>query len=380
MHHFLLFILLFCGFFQSFSQPLRTHIDDENYAVRKDLRKDWVTLDEEGNHIPFIENAGRQSPVISFALDLRQHQGLTLKCCIPKGSTILINQKVVDYQEGTSCVLYEIDSLYEQYKLSSIWFSIYDPHRSHHQITTRLVEQKTENTVSDVPVMRSSTEINNFFAAGLVVMLLFYAVLSHQFPKAFKNYHSFRNISSLNLQEDMYTKIKLLNTTNLMFLLHYGLLVAYLIIVFVHTSNVLEVQLPGYPIDSFSGFISIWIKVALLVLGVFALKYIMVMAIGTLFRLSRIVQHHILDYFRMSLTFGVILFTILVFTYLGLGKGQTIYYNIFVYSVVIFSLLRVFLLFHRLFDISAFRNIYLFSYICTLEILPLFIGFKFFLG
>lgn len=380
MHHFLLLVLFFCGISQSFSQTENLHINDENYTVVKDLRKDWITLSKNNNYIPFIENSGEQSPVISFELALQQHQGLVLKCCVPKGSTILINQQVVGYQENTSCVLYALDSLYDHYKSSSIWFSIYDPHRTYYQISTQLVEKKDENILSNLPVVRSSTGIQNFFAAGLVVLLLFYAVLSHQFPKVFKNYHSFRNISSLNLQEDMYTKIKLLNSTNLMFVLHYGLLVAYLIIVFVHTANVLEIRLPGYPFESFSDFFTVWLKVTLLVLGVLALKYVMVAAIGALFRLSRIVQHHVLDYFRMSLTYGVILFAILVFTYLGLGKNHTVYYNIFVYSVVVFSLLRVFLLYHRLFDISSFRNIYLFSYICTSEILPLFIGFKFFLG
>lgn len=380
MHHFLLLIVLFCGISQSFSQVKNIHINDENYTVVKDLRKDWVTLSKNNSYIPFIENSEERSPVISFELELQQHQGLLLKCCVPKGSTILTNQKVVGYQEKTSCMLYALDSLYEQYKSSSVWFSIYDPQRTYYQISTQLVEKKDENTVSDLPVLRSATGIQNFFVAGLVVLLLFYAVLSHQFPKVFKNYHSFRNISSLNLQEDMYTKIKLLNSTNLMFVLQYGLLVAYLIIVFVHTANVLEIRLPGYPLESFSDFFTVWIKVTLLVLGVLVLKYVMVSAIGALFRLSRIVQHHMLDYFRMSLTYGVILFTILVFTYLGLGKNHTVFYNIFVYSVVVFSLLRVFLLYHRLFDISSFRNIYLFSYICTLEILPLFIGFKFFLG
>jgi hypothetical protein len=380
MHHFLLLILLFCGISQGFAQAEYAHPDDENYTVIKDLRKDWVTLSKNNSYIPFIENSNEQSPVISFKVDLKQYQGLLFKCCLPKGSTILINQKIVDYQENSSCILYELDSLYKQYKLPSVWVSIYNSHRAYPQILTQLVEKKNENIGNNLPMVRSSAEIQNFFAAGLIVLLLFYAILSHRFPKVFKNYHSFRNISSLNLQEDMYTRIKLLNSTNLMFLLHYGLLVAYLIIIFAYSANVLEIRLPGYPLDSFSDFFAVWIKVALLVIGVFALKYVMVAAVGALFQLSRIVQHHILDYFRMSLTYGVILFTILVFTYLGLGKNYTIYYNIFVYSVVVFTLLRVFLLYHRLFDISSFRNIYLFSYICTSEILPLFIGFKFFLG
>lgn len=380
MHYFLLLIFIFCHISQSFSQTENIPIGDENYAVVKDLRKDWIMLSKNNHYIPFVVNGGEQSPVISFELELRQQQGLILKCCVPKGSTILINQKVVNYQEKASCKLFILDSLYNLYNSSSIWFSIYDPQRTYYQISTQLVEKKVESRISDIPVMRNTTGIHNFFAAGLVVLLLFYAVLSHQFPKVFKNYHNFRNISSLNLQEDMYTKIKLLNSTNLMFLLHYGLLVSYLIILFVHTANVLEIRLPGYPIENASDFFKVWVKVTLLVLGVLLLKYVMVAAIGALFRLSRIVQHHILDYFRMSLTYGVILFTILVFTYLGLGKNHTVYYNIFVYSVVVFSLLRVFLLYHRLFDISSFRNIYLFSYICTSEILPLFIGFKFFLG
>lgn len=380
MQHFLLLILLFCSISQGFSQIENRPFYDENYTVVKDLRKDWITLSENNDYVPFIENSKVQSPVVSFELLLQQYQGLVLKCCIPKGSTILINQKVVNYQAQTSCLLFEVDSLYKEYKSSSIWVSIYDPHQSYYQISTQLVEKQDENTVNDIPIVRSSAGIQNFFAAGLVVLLLFYAVLSYQFPKVFKNYHRFRNISSLNLQEDTYTKIKLLNSTNLIFLIHYGLLIAYLIVVFAYTANVLEIRLPGYPFESFMDFFVVWIKIALIVLGVIALKYILVAAIGALFRLSRIVQHHLLDYFRMSLTFGVILFTILIFTYLGLGKSNTVYYNIIVYSVVVFSLIRVFLLYHRLFNISSFRNIYLFSYICTSEILPLFIGFKFFLG
>ena len=380
MRYFLLLVLLFCSTSQGFTQTGPAHLEDDNSTITKDLRKEWVTLGQENTYVPFLENSQVSSPVVSFELDLRQHQGLLLRCCVPKGSTMLINQKIVAYQEGSSCLLYSIDSLHDQYKLPSIWVSIYDAQKRYDQIATQVIEKKRKEVESNMPVVRSSTEIQNFFTVGLVVLLLFYAVLSHQFPKVFRNYHSIRNISSLNLQEDMYTRIKLLNSTNFIFLLHYGLLVAYLIIIFVHTANVLEIRLPGYPLENFSGYFSAWIKIALLVMGVFALKYIMIASAGVLFQLSRIVQHHILDYFRMSLTYGVVLFTILVFTYLGLGDDKTVFYNIFVYSVVIFALLRVFLLFHRLFDISSFRNIYLFSYICTSEILPLFIGFKFFLG
>ncbi len=372
------FIFLFFNLSGLYAQ-YDTTIQTRSYTVVKDLKKDWMTIDEKNEYIPFVENIKQKAPVVSFPVSLIQYQGYWLEYCVPEKSTVLINKSITSYYPEQACVRYQTDVLRKTYQQDTIWITIYFPNHSYDAVSTSILGEGFQAVHNNMPVIRKKNGLSDFFATGFVLLLISYALLLNNFPKAFKNFHSSHNIFSLNVKEDTFTKVTFVNRSNLIFILHYCFLIAYLFIILNSSANIIKVELPGYPIKSFGSFIIVWLELSGIALLLVAIKYILIVAIGALFRITRLVRLHLLDYYRMSVTYGSYIFIFLTGTYLLLGNSETFYYNIFVYLVVIFSIARVFLLYYRLFGAASFRNIYLISYICTSEVLPLFIGLKFFL-
>jgi hypothetical protein len=106
-------------------------------------------------------------------------------------------------------------------------------------------------------------------------------------------------------------------------------------------------------------------------------KYIFLETIGWIFNLSTIVKiqyYELLKFFFKFNLFVVPLCLVLrSINYIGFPPS---YLAFFILISLLIILLRISFL---IFKLTPFRNLYLFSYLCTTEILPLFIIIKAFL-
>jgi hypothetical protein len=85
---------------------------------------------------------------------------------------------------------------------------------------------------------------------------------------------------------------------------------------------------------------------------------------------------HMLDYMRMSLIYGALLFILIIVVFAGIGYYQSSYFDLLVYLFIALSAIRVIVLYFRLFRSASFRNLYLISYICIAEVIPLLVGLE----
>ena len=106
------------------------------------------------------------------------------------------------------------------------------------------------------------------------------------------------------------------------------------------------------------------------------MKFIYLHLLGWIFNVSELVKVQFYELIKVSLKFNLLLTVLTTAVYfssyfhLKMSFEYFIYFTIFSLAVV---LLRVG---HLSFKLSGFRNIYLFSYLCATEILPLVIIVK----
>lgn len=349
------------------------------YEVIKDLNREWITVGEENRYVPYIDQSMAAVPVVGVSLDLSRYSRNQLLVCMPAHSTLLVEKRISAYRKTSACLTLDIDSLRQVHDKSELFISVYQPDKDFEEVGLWIVQEitGTQARTANLVSVRSSSFLEDFFVIGILILLILYAILINQYPKIFRNLYSLSRVFSLKVREEN-SRIRLINEAHILFLIQHCLLLAFLFIILVSTSQLLTLDTPylDFDPDSFSGYLLLWGKISVLVFGIIWGKYITVMLFGALFRLRQLRYLHMLDYMRMSLIFGAILFSLLIVVFAGVGYGASHYFNLLIYLFVGLAGIRVIILYFRLFRNASFRNMYLISYLCVAEVIPLLVSLE----
>ncbi len=374
-HIFLLFFLLY-----AMRLSAGERLPAGEGQVIKTFQEEWLKIDENNRYVPFIGNEKMDTPAIGIVLDLPRYVGNSLRCCVPKQSAILIEQQIVGHYDKAHCVVFDIDSLHRLYGQEQILISVYQPKSLFENLDFSIVTKNKGQSIAvdDRSLKRENSSLENFFIVGLLVLLGSYAFQINQFPKTFKNLYDFGKIFSFKTREEN-GRVRLFHELHLVFLLHHALLVAYLLILLTSAHGLVDLSMViGQP-DTFWAFVVTWLKLSIAVFFVMWLKYMVVMILGSLFGLKALKYMHVLDFMRMSLIFWSFVFVSMALIYASALMANSFYVNTLVYVFIAFAIVRIIILYYRLFTSRSFRNVYLFSYICASEIIPLFVGLELFI-
>lgn len=217
----------------------------------------------------------------------------------------------------------------------------------------------------DELILRMENPEENLYVIIFLVILLLIVILKTRYPRRFFEFFSFSKI----VPEKDDTMIW--DPAAVPFLL-FGLINALcstLILL------VIKREFDLQSLDFLNIFTSRSVLGVLIVTGVFCmiyfLKYIQLGFLGWVFNVRSLVKYQFLELMKVSLKVNIFL-TVLILVFYGSAYGKVeIDINYFFYFTI-FSLVIVLLRVGYLtFTLSGFRNIYLFSYLCTTEILPL---------
>lgn len=122
-----------------------------------------------------------------------------------------------------------------------------------------------------------------------------------------------------------------------------------------------------------------YVKIILIVSGLFFSKIFMVRMLGMIFNRSHEAEEQIFNIFLFNKVLGLFLFPIVI----GIVFIDAHYKNLFIYSVpILLSLIfiyRILRSFSSYITDSNFSKLYLFMYLCALEIIPLVVIIKLFI-
>ena len=364
-------VLLVALSYQAVAQ--RTLGDD--FHLIKDLRQEWLAIDKNNQYVPFVARDKSNPSVIGVRIDLEKYRGNTLRCCVPKATAILINKQILTSVKQAQCLSYDIDSLRQVFQQQTVLLTVYQPASDLEQISLQIVNSDLAlSAQKELIALRLASTKENFFVIGLITILALYAILINQFPKAFKNIYNLRRILAFRAREED-IRIRLVSESHILFLLQHCLLISFLFVLLVPGIG-FRVPLVQFELQSLISYLSLWLMISILILITVWAKYMLVIVFGTLFKLRHLMYLHMFDFMRLSLMFWGAVFLSSICAYSNLRVIEQWYSQVLIYLFVAFALVRILVLYLRLFRNASFKNVYLFSYICTAEIIPLFVGLE----
>ncbi|GJM27401.1 MAG: hypothetical protein DHS20C17_00360 [Cyclobacteriaceae bacterium] len=350
----------------------------------KDLKSKWLTVDRSGQkYIPYINKRSLQYPVVGLMLDTLDVSGLTLELCVPEGTSVFVNNKIVDRTRQRGCLYYDLDSLKSVHAGTDLFLSLFRENLDPTSISTTLmtrqpVSKLLAETESTLQIKRRShDQFADFFIVAVLIMLAFYAFLINRYPKGNRDFFNVSKAFSLTLKEEKVLTQRNMSTANAMFFCLYSMSIALVIILFWSIFGGIPELLDFISLNTFWSCLFSWVALSAIAFCVVELKYLLIRTLCSLLNVAKIAQIHFFDFIRIGLIFICTVLVVASVLYLT-NLYQMVPFTIVLYAFISLLGVRIVILLLKLIGDTSFRKIHLISYLCTTEILPLLIGIRIF--
>ena len=365
---------------------------DRYYPVHN-FRNDFLVYDDATNaYIPYIDELHADETALSVFIDLESNRHYTLLLRTEQDSYLFVNAALKRKLRAGQWQVMNLDSLYRVYHRparpnapaprTELFLTLYgSPGAPGKQViigqpisTTQKPVVLRDDNLSVRPRTRSAYA--NVLGAGLFFLLATHALLYALYPRAFQRFFSVRDLLSLRSDEDSFLINRPLNGTNVLFMLNLGLVIAYLI-VFLQSQNMditganqlfVGEQQPGWLVGEFVG-LGVASFVALL--G----KYLLLETIGGLYKLQSIVNIHFFKALQSSVLFFTSMTLLLSIVAYNLVAADWVP-GLLLPLLLLFYLARFGWFYVVIRSQEPIKNLYLFSYLCIVELIPLIIGLR----
>lgn len=372
-------------FLAATAQPRLTGIGPGGrYYPIHDFRDDFQVYDEGAKaYIPYIIEQHADQTALSAYIDLESNRHYSLLISTRRGGHLFINAALKRKLFADRWEVLSIDSLFRVYRQPEIFLTIYGaPGLDDKRVFIGYPKSATQKQVvladDNLSVRpRPQTVYDNFLSLGLLFLLATHAFLFSLYHRAFLRFYSLQDLVSFRAQEESFLINRPLSGTNLLFTLNLSFVVAYLIVfvqsrnldVFASRTLLLGEQHLGWLIGEY-----------FLVSGVAFLslvgKYVLLEVMGGLYKLQDIIHVHYFKILQSSLLFFTALALLLAI--IRFNFPLLIWMpNMLLLPLVGFYLVRLFLLYLLIRSMEPIKNLYLFSYLCIVELIPLIIGLRF---
>ena len=356
------------------------------YEQARDMKKSLLVYDsKQKSYVPYVYGTPFYANAASFILNTKENEGLYLDIDTKGKSALFVENDIVALQDVGDRLLLDIDSLRRSYDTEALFMTLYQKELNLNTATISIVRKVGNSVLNDhtaegiAIVSREFSSFKNYYIVGLLLILALFAMLKATYPRAFGEFYSVSRAFSMRWREDSVIAGKPVSGASFLFLLMYCLVMAFVIQAFLHETGNAIAQ---FNIDIYEGFTASlfsWFGLALLVFFAMVIKLLIIWVASNLLGFKDMVSVHFFDYMRIS---QILLFLLLIAATLSvlsyndfLESSNNLMGYVFGFTV----LLTVILLFFKLLSTPVYRNMYLISYLCTTEILPLIIGVKFFL-
>jgi hypothetical protein len=210
-----------------------------------------------------------------------------------------------------------------------------------------------------------------------IITLSLFAYLSSYYNRAFVGFFNFMGPFTMYSREQSLFANQALSRTNVLFIILLSLVVSLIYLLLQSIGiNLLSNRWFMQDGETVGILLANFFRLSILFFAMFIVKYFFLSLLGGLFNLSKIIDLH---YFKLIQT-SIVFFSLAVITLLSLilGKvnmGSTIS-ELFVYILAAFYTMRTVIIFLTINRTMPIQVLYLISYLCIVEILPIVIGIR----
>lgn len=354
------------------------------YFPVHDFQQEFLIYDEAfKTYVPFIAEQHNTENALSASVDIESNRHYKLLIQSEKDGFLFIDAALRRKCPAGKWLVLDIDSLYQLYRKPQLFVTLYGPSALNNwQLVVgypRAAASQTIRLNDDLLSVRprNKSPYGNFFSVCLLFLLASHAFLYTFFRRAFQLFYNPINLLRLEAPDDSFIVNRPLSRISLAFTLNLSLLLTFL---FVHIQH-LNVPLFGLNgvLAQYQTFLWLVASYAVISLIVFLLligKYLLIAAVGSLYKYEALVNLHYFKVLQSSLIFSVLLVLLVSVVYPYMSATDTSVSYILI-PFVGFYLVRLAWLYVTFVQLMPVKNLYLFSYLCIVELIPLVVGIRF---
>jgi uncharacterized membrane protein YidH (DUF202 family) len=382
-------LLFFIVHFLFFIIHLKSHaqIDfKKDYFTVYDFKNDWLVYDQSyKDYVPFVAQNNISESALSVLIDIESNRKYDLLIYVKKDNYLFLDASLNQRLKPEVWTRIPIDSLFQVYKKPQILVTFYGTagiddktvlvaHRKSNR-DEKLINIADESFLSLRP--RNISPLNDFFTISLFLIILTIALLFGSFGRAFSRFTDVRDLFITNVKDEFLVN-RPLSRVNVVFILLLSIEVSF-IYFFVRSKNYYLFSTGNFLANEQILIQNLWtlLKIIALVFGLYIVKYFALYLFSSLYRLDSVVNIHYFKVLQSSLIFfTVVLFGISVASFYVVD-WQAIIKNTIIYPAIIFYISRILLLYFTIKNSVLTKNLYLISYLCIAELIPLIIGIRY---
>ena len=357
------------------------------YYLVRDLKSDWLTFSEKyQNYVPYSRGVNETDLSVSLLVDLLQNRRYFLLLSATRENYLFIEGALQQKLPPDSWLALDIDSLRRVHKKDRLLVTLFGGPgiegktaligHARRRVESSAARQQIFPIINIKPLPTSPFE--DFSIILLLVLLLLTLFTYTSAPSLFRRFVQPRDFFDASERNDLYAFTKPYNRFMVLIALFVSAGMAYLVLYLAHYG--LELFYAAGYLSEGNTLTGLLLDQALLTaicMGFFFFKYLLMSVVGSVLNLGRAIDTHYIKALQLSYVFyglcALVCFALLLPNpqWLEFVRPYLIYGVVFYYSV------RVLLLYLFIDNSGRMINLYLFSYLCVVEIVPVIIGVKF---
>lgn len=356
----------------------------QRYLAVRNLQPDLLVYDEAFSvYVPHIPELHGSELAFSTPIDLESNRYYTLLIRSKQPGFLFFDAALRQRTEAGAWQVLPVDSLFRVYRKPQVFLTLYGPAGAnnweivlaHRRPLVARPATLTEDLLSVRP--RVFDAFANFFGIGLLLLLAMHALLYTLFRRAFQLYYNPAILLNLANAEDSFVISRPLGRMSLAFMVNLSLLMAFL---FLYTQ---QTQANLFGVGAFlplrqtvGGLLLNYGILSSVVFGLFLGKYLLIALVGSLYKFDALVNIHYFKVLHTSLLFASGLVVVVAGVYSRYAAPSGTYPNYVFIVFVGFYVARAVWLYLTLARLLPVKNLYLFSYLCLVELIPLVVGIR----
>jgi len=379
--------LVFILFFSLFLQNAHAEVGpNKQYFLVRDLSQEWLVYSQnEKEYVPYVPEQHNTQLAINTLIDLESNRNYELLIYVEKENYLFFNGSLQDNLQAGTWRIMRIDSLYKIYRRPQLMITIYGTlgqvgktvligHRK--DTIEKRITIEEESFLQLKP--RETTAISNFFVLGMLFLIAFAAFLHNGHPRAFAYFYNIADLFQVKIRDDSFLINKPFSRTNLLFVGLLSFQLGYLYLFSQDKQYNLfsskELLLTGQTL--FDTWIN-YFKIVFISFIFLILKFMSLYILGVLYRLQGVANIHYFKIIQSSLLFYTGIVLMASFASLYVFDWSSLVRQMIIIPGIIFYILRVVLLFFTISNTTTIKSLYLISYLCIVELIPLIIGVRY---
>jgi hypothetical protein len=359
----------------------------EQFFPVYDFQNDWLVYSSQyKNYVPFSKGINEGTKSVSLYVDLLKNRRYYLLVKAENESYLFLEGSLQKKLAKGQWLELSMDSLFRIYKKEELLLSVYGNagiddkdvlvcHKKPQD--ARGIIEKTASTLINIKPINFSS-FGNFSVLAMLIILILNVWIFNVNPLAFSRLINPLEFFNNDPREQLSKLNKPYSNTVIFLVIIVSMLMAFVLVFF--ANNKLNLFSVSAILSEESNLIQFLVDFFMLSAIFFLLtygKYIFMVLVGQMLNLDKLVETLFLKIVQSSYFFYIALFLLVFMLSLNNAIWLVPLRPYVIFPFLIFYVIRFFTLYVVTKPPSSFINLYLFSYLCVIEIIPLIIGIKF---